>query len=115
MLRVPAFFYSNSKCTDDRADDSGCSNKDGKEYGVSSVVGQAEHHGTDEGADVRLKEVRAHTRNVTNVVTNVVSDNCWVSGVVLRKSGLYLADQVSAHISGLGVDSTADACEESDG
>ena len=38
-----------------------------------------------------------------------------VAGVILRNVLLNLADQVSAHVSSLGVDATAHAAKQSDG
>ncbi len=73
-----------------------------------------EGHRRHDGAGVGLEEVGAHAGHVTDVVTDVVGDGRRVARVVLGDAGFDLADEVSADVSGLGVDAAADAGEERD-
>ena len=65
-----------------------------------------EHHG------VGLEQVRGHAGAVAHVVAHVVGDGGRVAGVVLGDAGLDLADQVGAHVGGLGEDAAADTQEQ---
>jgi hypothetical protein len=67
--------------------------------------------GLSEGAE----KISAHTSDVTNVVTDVVSNGAWVLGGVLGDGSLNLTGEVSTDVSSLGVDATTDSSEESDG
>ena len=68
----------------------------------------------DDRPYVRFEQVSAHTRDVANVVTNVIGDDRSVARVVLRYAGLHLACKVSAHVSGFGVDAAAHTRKERD-
>ena len=57
--------------------------------------------------DVGLEQVGAHAGAVADVVAHVVGDGGGVAGVVLGNAGLDLADQVGAHVGGLGEDAAA--------
>ena len=71
-----------------------------------------ESGGRQYGAAVRLVQVRAHTGHVTYVVTYIVRNSSRVAGIVLGYTGLDLTDQIRAYVSGLGIDTSADTCEE---
>ena len=71
-----------------------------------------QREGRDDGANVRLEQVRAHARDVAHVVAHVVSDGSGVSRVVLRDSSLDLAHEVCSDVGGLGVDAAAHPREE---
>mmetsp|Transcript_26852 Transcript_26852/g.31562 ORF Transcript_26852/g.31562 Transcript_26852/m.31562 type:complete len:361 (-) Transcript_26852:257-1339(-) len=67
--------------------------------------------GLSEGAE----KISAHTSNVTNVVTDVISNGAGVERGVLGETLADLAREISTDISSLGVDATTDSAEESDG
>ena len=79
-----------------------------------SVAGSQQQTGQD-GTDIGLEQVSTHTGDVTDVVTDVVADNSGVTGVILGDAGLDLTDQVSTHVSSLGVDTAADTGKQGDG
>ena len=62
--------------------------------------------------NIRLEEISAHTSHIANVITDVIGDDCGVVGVVLVDTGLYLTDQVSTHVSSLGVNATGNTSEQ---
>eukprot|EP00955_Chlamydomonas_euryale_P076869 362807-Chlamydomonas_euryale.AAC.9 len=64
------------------------------------------------GLGERAEQVRAHACNVTNVVTDVVSNHSGVARIVLGDVLLDLADQVSSDVSSLGVDAAANTAEQ---
>ena len=74
----------------------------------------ADEHRCDGGDDVGLEEVGGHAGAVTDVVTDVVGDDGRVAGVVLGDAGLDLADEVGAHVGGLGEDAAAETGEDRD-
>ena len=65
-------------------------------------------------ADEAFQKVGPQARHVTDVVADVVRDRRRVAGVVLGNVRLGFADQVGAHVGGLGVDAAADAVEHGD-
>ena len=75
----------------------------------------SEGEGRDDRADIRLEQVRAHSRDITDVVTDVVGDGRRVAGVVFGYALFDLAHQVCADVGGLGVDAPTDPGEERDG
>ncbi len=84
-----------------------------------SAAGMAMRRGTDRdrgghGIDVALEDVGAHAGHVAHVVTDVVGNGRGVARIVLGNSHLDLADQVGAHIGGLGVDAAAHPREQRD-
>merc|ERR1711968_322434 len=76
-------------------------------------MGRGQGARRDDGSDVGLEEVCAHTGDVTDVITDVVGDDGSVVGVVLGDSRLNLAHKVSADIGCLGVHTSANARKES--
>ena len=72
---------------------------------------RAEDQRRDQGDGVGLEEVGGHTGAVADVVTDVVGDGGGVARVVLGDVVLDLADQVGAHVGGLGEDAAADPHE----
>ena len=74
-----------------------------------------ERDGGDQRPGVALEEVGAHAGDVADVVADVVGDGGRVAGIVLGDAGLDLADQVGAHVGGLGVDAAAHTGEQGDG
>ncbi len=85
------------------------------ELQIRAGHGYGQDHATDNGTHIRFKEVGAHTRNITYVVTNIVGDHGGVTGIILRDTGLHLTYQVGGDISRLGVDPPAHPGEEGDG
>ena len=67
--------------------------------------------GLSEGSE----KIGAHTSDVTNVVTDVVSNSSGVQGRVFGEGVSNLTSEVSTDISSLGVDTTTDSSEKSDG
>ena len=68
----------------------------------------------DHRSNVGFEEVSAHSRDIANVVTNVIRDRCGVPWVILGDACFDLPDEVGAHIRRLGVDTTSDTGEQSD-
>ena len=82
--------------------------------GADGRQGDTQDHGRDDGDFVRLEDVGSHAGAVANVVADQVSDDGGVARIVFGQVFLDLADQVGAHVSGLGVDAAANAHEEGD-
>ena len=74
----------------------------------------AEQHGGNRGDGVGLKQVRRHAGAIADVVPDVVGNHGGVARIVLRDARLYLADQIGAHVCGLGVDAAAKAGKDTD-
>ena len=119
MLRIATLFGTDEERADDRTNDA-CSCDDERHDDRVDVTAhhgieaEPENHRTDHRADERLEEVGAHAGHVADVVTHVVCDDSGVTGIVLGKTRLDLADEVGADVRGLGVDATADSREERD-
>ena len=76
------------------------------------VDGDAEDHRADVLGGGGLEEVGAAAGAVADVVADEVGDDARVARVVFGDAGLDLADEVGAHVRGLGVDTTAELGEE---
>ena len=76
------------------------------------VDADAEDHGADVLGGGGLEEVGAAAGAVADVVADEVRDDARVARVVLGNAGLDLADEVRAHVGGLGVDTAAELGEE---
>ncbi len=122
FLWVSAFFCFDEVGTSDGDDDTNACEEEGEEDGwechFAGVSGDrhgcTEDHRTDDGADIGFEEVRTHTSNVTNVVTNVISDCCGVTWVIFGDTCFDFTDEVSTDVSSFGVDTTTNASEEGD-
>ena len=75
--------------------------------------GSTQSGGSQNGTGVGLVQVSTHAGHVAHVVTHVVSNRSGVAGIVLIEVVLCLTHQVSAYVSGLGVDTAAHTGEES--
>ena len=74
--------------------------------------GDAQDHGADVLGGHRFEEVGAAAGAVADVVADEVGDDGGVARVVLRDARLDLADEVSADVGSLGVDTAAELGEE---
>ena len=104
--------------TDERGNDTNGGHKEWEVDGIGSCSDFNAGGGDDEGGTGGLskgtEKIGAHTSDVTNVVTDVVSDGAWVLWGVFGEGGVDLASKISTDISSLGVDTTTDTAEESD-
>ena len=73
---------------------------------------QAQDQRGDDGDFVGLEDVRRHTGAVAHVVAHLVGDDGRVARVIFFQALFDLADEVGAHVGGLGVDAAADAHEQ---
>ena len=103
---------------EERGDDSDGGHNEGEVDGLRSGDHADGSGGDDESSAGGLSEgaekISAHASDVTNIVTDVVSNGAWVLGGVLWDGSLDLASEISTDISSLGVDSATDSAEESD-
>ena len=96
---------------DHRGDDADHGDRQREDQALRAEDLLAEDQRGDERDGVGLEEVGRHTGAVTDVVTDVVGDGGGVTRVVLRDTGLDLADQVGADVGSLGEDAAADTHE----
>ena len=80
--------------------------------GRDRVDGDAQDHGADVLGGGGLEQVGAAAGAVADVVAHEVRDHGRVAGIVLGDALLDLADEVGAHVRGLGVDAAAELGEE---
>ena len=114
-LRISVLIAFYEERSDHRRYDA-CSGKEERIDCSRPVIGKnSQRDRRYDSADVRFEKVRAHAGNVTNVVTDIISNNCRVSRVILRDIVLNLADKVSADVRSLGINAAADTCEKRDG
>jgi len=86
---------------------------DGFTMQEESRAGGADHQSGTGGFSKGTEQVTAHTGNVSNIVTHIVSNGGRVLGRVFLELFFNLAHQISTHISGLGVDTSTDSAEQS--
>ena len=102
---VGIFLRADEKRTDDGADNAHGRHSHGNSHGLERLVGKrsnAQRRSGDNGTDIGLIQVRAHTGHVAHIVAHIIRDNSRVTGVILGDAGFHLAHQVGAHIGRLG-------------
>lgn len=81
-----------------------------------SVTGVSQQQ---EGSASRLSEgaekISTHTCDITNVITDIIGNASGISRVILVHTVLVLSRQVSTNVGSLGVDTSGNSGEESDG
>jgi hypothetical protein len=105
------------------SEERGTNTNSGNNHGeVNSILGKHELErgaGNDKSGAGGLSEgtekISTHTSNITNVVTDVISNGTGVERRVLRKLLTNLTSKISTNISSLGVDTTTDSSEKGDG
>ena len=75
-----------------------------KKYGCSS-----QSYCGDNGSHVGFKQIGTHTCNVSNVVSNVVSNSCRVARIILWYALFNFSYKICANIGGLGIDATTNS------
>ena len=106
-----------NEISSDNGGDDGNAAKDQRVVNSAAVAGKgngAEQHGSDQGNGICFKQVGSHTGAVTDVVTDVIGDNSWVTGVIFRDPGLDFSNQVGADIGALGENAAAETGEDGD-
>ncbi len=78
-----------------------------------SVNGISKGDGGNDGTDIGLEQVGAHTGDVADVITDVIGDNSGVSRVIFRDTGFDFTDKVGTDVSRFGINTAADTTEES--
>ena len=105
---------------DEEAAENGGRNAEGsddeREETARQLIGNdTESDGGDDGTDIGFKQVSAHACDVADVVTDVISDNGGVTGVVLRDTGFDFTDKVGADVSRFGINTAAHTRKQRDG
>jgi len=108
----------SKECSDQRDDDTESSDQEGIVEGRWLVVESGRRwtnnkSGTS-GFSERTEEIWTHTGNITNIVTDVVSNSGWIVGGVFREVALNFSDEISTDISSCSEDTTTNSSEESD-
>lgn len=110
---------SGEEDSDEGSTNTESGNKEREVDGVGGLEESGGGSGNDESGAGRLgegsEEIGAHTSDVTNVVTDVVSNGSGVLRRVLIDLLTNLTGEVSTDISSLGVDTTTDSSEKSNG
>mmetsp|Transcript_21501 Transcript_21501/g.53111 ORF Transcript_21501/g.53111 Transcript_21501/m.53111 type:complete len:340 (-) Transcript_21501:366-1385(-) len=102
---------SDKEVTNDTGNDSRSCNPKGKHNADDIVLGQDQ--GSNNGTHKGFKEIGSHSSNITNVVTNIVSNDCRIAWIVFGNVHFDLANQVSSNIGSLGVNSSSHTSKES--
>mmetsp|Transcript_4008 Transcript_4008/g.7351 ORF Transcript_4008/g.7351 Transcript_4008/m.7351 type:complete len:763 (+) Transcript_4008:662-2950(+) len=67
------------------------------------------------GLSERTEEVGSHSRDVSDIVTDVVSDNSRVARIIFFPALVYLSGEVGSNVGGFGVDTSTNTPEHSNG
>ena len=117
-MGVGILIAPDKEAADDGSDDAG-SGQDQGEQSAGAVEGACHGHAQrqsgNQSAHIGLEQVGAHAGHVAHVVAHIIGDDGGVPGIVFGDTGLDLAHQISAYVSGLGVDTAAYTGEQSDG
>jgi len=123
-LRIPTLFDAHEKSSEDAHQNTSAGQYEGQQDARQSVelIGESrghkcgtQHHGSDDGTHIRLKQIGAHSCHVTHIVTHIVRDGGRIQGMVFRNPGLDLTNQVGAYVGRLGVDAATYPGKECDG
>ena len=122
-MQLATFFGANGKQTDNGRDNTAGADHDRSKncpqhvaaHEVTAQCAQrsSQDDGSQDGARVGLKQVSTHASNVTYVVAYIVGDCSRVAGVVFRNTSFNFSNQVSAYVSGLGVDTATNTGKQS--
>ena len=119
--------HTDEERTDDRKDNPQCRDDQWQQDGghaakvvvytsthvIDDII--AKYHGRQDCGDIRAKQISSHTGNVTYVIPYVVRDGGRVSRVIFRNARLNLADEVSTDVCSFGVNTSTNACKQSNG
>lgn len=116
---INLFLESGEELADERDHNTdGGDNKgevDGVAGGEHGDASGRDDKGSASGFSERSEKIGSHSSDISNIITNVISDSSRVSGRVFLKSVGDFTGKISTDISSLGVDTTTDSSEESDG
>ena len=112
---------TGARIDEERADDGGQNRESSQRErigdrgkGVVPEQQGAEQHGRDNRHRVGFEKVRRHSGAVSDIIANVVGDDCGVPRIVFGYSGLDFADEVGSHVRPLGEDAAAQTREDRD-
>ncbi len=117
-MRIGIIAAAHKKCSNDGCDDSHGGNGkriENTRAAEETGYGCAERKRGNKRAHVRFEKIRAHTGDVTDIISHIVRNNGGITRVILRNAGFDLADKICAHVCRLGVNTAADSCEKRDG
>mmetsp|Transcript_6825 Transcript_6825/g.9748 ORF Transcript_6825/g.9748 Transcript_6825/m.9748 type:complete len:554 (-) Transcript_6825:187-1848(-) len=86
-------------------------NDDGKDHSIPACTGSnggTKNESGTGGLSKTSEKIRSHTGNISNIVSNVISNGGRVTRVILRDSVDNLSDKIGSNISSLGVDTSTD-------
>ena len=101
------------KGADDGGGNTHSRQQQGKYRACDAVTHSAQRNGRNNGTNIGLKQVCAHTGHIAHIVAHIVGNGGRVPGVILGDTGFHLANQISAHICRLGIDAAAHAGKQS--
>lgn len=115
-LRVRGLAVTDVQDADDGSNDTAQGQQERISHACTALDRySAQGQGGNDGAYIGFEQVSAHAGDVADVIADVVGDGGRVTRIVFRDAGFYLAYEVSAYVSGLGVDTAADTGEQGNG
>ena len=114
---IGGFTGAYKEGTNDGSQDAQGRHDHGQGHGLQLAAesGNAQRGSGNDGANIALVQVSAHTGYIAYIIAYIIGNNSGVTGVILRDAGLDLTYQVSAYIGSLGVDTAADTGKQSHG
>ena len=64
----------------------------GQCFDLAEREGRGDRHRCDHSVAIRLEQVRAHTRDIADIVTDVVRNHTRITWIILRDTCFHLAD-----------------------
>ena len=106
----------------EHTNDGGCvSNKPEKDWEKHIITSCAnceivcDNHCSNDRANKGLEDIRTHSSDVADVVTDVVCNDARVAWIVFRNTCFDLTNEVCTDVSSLGVNTATDTSEERNG
>jgi len=118
-LVINLFLESVEELADERDEKTNGGNNEGEVNGIGGGehgdAGGRDDKGGASGFSERSEKIGSHSSDISDIITNVISNSSGVSGRVFLKSVSDFTGKISTDISSFGVDTTTDSSEESDG
>jgi hypothetical protein len=119
-IHVSSLLDGDEESTNDGADDTASRDEEGKDKVSLELIIIASNlltksQASNDRANIGLEKVSTHTSDISNIVTNIVSNDGGVTGIILIHIIGNLSNKIGTNVSSLCEDTTTNASEQGNG